>query len=495
MTDTENTRRGLYIQTARDIVSIFFFKKHVFALTFIAVIVGALLLSFLTPPIYQSTALLLVKPQFSKPLVFDQDSTRVNFFDPGKVDENTLNTIIYLLNSSEVLRDVVVKHHLARSDSEQDILNQVDALRGRLRAEPQSLSSIIQVTLRGGDPREAADLLDTVLEAYIRHHIETYQATKGRLSFFDDQTQQYRNRYLQVTNELVAASKQFNVIKPDFQKEKSLQFIKDLENSKAQLREKVQMLRSRNATFGSVLSRLKMEGRDTILPSLPREAIQNYPALVEMERSLAQLLINRQRAHSDFQEGSKPVIDADNQYFNMRAQIRHQMEQTTTDIGVEIASINNAIKEIDAQIREVMANNVQLSGDALQYESLELEQRMKRNNYVMYNAKKEEARINEEKDRAMFANVEVVSRPTIPNSPWFPQRGRIMLLSIPLAIILAMALSAGSYAWEKRVWTPTDIGMNTQLHYLGSLDAGDVKSARRAPKWAMRPLTPSRRPA
>lgn len=495
MADTGNTRRHLYVQTARDILSIFFLKKQVFQLTFIGVMVGALLLSFLTPPIYQSTALMLIKPQFSKPLVFDQDPSRTFSPEPNRVDENTLNTIIFLLNSTEVLREVVVKHQLAKSTNEHDIVKEIDGLRGRIKAEPQALSSIIQVSFKGGDPREAADQLDTLLHAYIRYHIQTYQSTKGRLAFFDDQTQQFRNRYLQLTNELVAASKAYNVIKPDLQKEKSLLLLKDLEFSKTQLREKIQMLRARNATFGSLLSRLKEDGREAVFPSLPREAILNYPALVEMEKSLAQLLINRQRAHSDFQPGSKPVTDADAQYSNMRTQIRRQMEQITTDIGVEIVSINNAIKDLDARIQEITQENVKLAGNTLEYERLELDQRMNRDNFVMYSTRKEEARINDEKDLAMFANVEIVSRPSVSSTPWFPQPGKILLLSLPVAFILAMALAAGSYAWEKRVWNPTDLGIHTRLHYLGSLDTIDVKRGRPAAKRPYRPLVQARRNA
>ncbi len=490
MTDTESPRR-VNIQTARDIISIFFLKKRAFSLTFIGVIVGALLLSFLTPPIYQTTAMLLIKPQYSKPLIFDQDSSRQNF-ETARVDENTLNTYIFLLSAPEVLREVVMKNHLAKSDNERDILQAMDSVRARFKAEPQTQSSVIQLTYKGSGAQDVADQLNSLVDAYIRYHIQTYQATKGRFAFFDDQTQQYRNKYLQVTNELVTASKDLNVIKPDIQKEKGLSLIRDLELQKSQLRDKVQSIRDKNATFRSVLSRLRMDNAEILLPSLPAEAIQGYPALVEMERSLAQLLINRQRAHADFYPGSKPIVDADNQYNNMKAQIRLQMQQITNDLGAELSALNGGISNIDAQIREVNKANVKLTGDALAIESMELEQRMNKDNYVMYNTKKEEARINDKKDQAMFANIEVVARAAAPSGPWFPQRGNIMLLSIPLALILAMGVSAGSYAWEKRVWTPTDLSMHTQLYYLGSLDAAETKPARRAAKWS---LTPSRRSA
>jgi capsular polysaccharide biosynthesis protein len=99
-----------------------------------------------------------------------------------------------------------------------------------------------------------------------------------------------------------------------------------------------------------------------------------------------------------------------------------------------------------------------------------LEHKLTKENYTLYSAKKEEARINEEKDRAQFANVTVASRPTVPITPWFPQRGKIMLLSLPLALMLALTFSAMSYAMEQRLWTPTDVSLHTKLRILGTLD-------------------------
>ncbi len=455
-----------YRQTVRDIIAVFFIKKHVFVTTFIGVMVGALLVSLLVPPIYETSTQLVVKPQFSKPLVFDEIGSRMDVF--SDVKEQTLNTVIFLLTSPEVLREVIVKYKMADLADENDVLSEIENLRRRIKAEPLTNSNIIKVSYRGRDPQGITEQLNTLIDAYIRYHIRVNQTTEGRLDFFNDQTQQVRKRYLQLNKELEVASRTLGVIQPDRQKEENLKLMKDLEFSKVQLVAKIQEASTRVESFRSALERLQSEVR---MIGLPSETIINFPALVEMEKSLAQLLINRQRANSDYTPNSKQVRDANAQYFNMKAQIRQHMEEIVKDLELGMASGRKNVEDIDRQIEAVRQRNLQLAGDTLEYERMQLEHKLAKDNYTLYSGKQEEARINDEKDRARFANVSVASRPTVPVTPWFPQKDKILLLSVPLALVLALALSAAVYAMEQRIWTPTDISMHTNLRYLGSVDA------------------------
>lgn len=459
-----------YRQTMRDIVSIFFVKKHVFAMTFMGVIIGALAMSLLTPPIYEVSAQLVVKPTNSKPLMFDADATRMNVYND--VTEQTLNTVIFLLSSPEVLREVVLHHNLAPADDEEKILRESDSLKGRIKAEPLTMSSVVKVTLRGGDPEEITAQLNTLLEAYIRHHIRVNQTTEGRLRFFNEQTEYFKEQYEKLNHQLAETGKRLDIIDPALQKDTSLVLIKDLEFSKSQLGTQIEVLKARAESFRNAMSRLKSEER---LAGLPSEALLAYPALVEMEKSLAQLLINRQRALNDFQPSSKQAQDAEQQYASMKTQIRKHMEQIIGDLENQIASNRRSMEDIEHKIAEVKRSSIDLAGDALELDRLTLEHKLVKENYTLYSAKKEEARINEEKDKAQFANVSVATRPMLPTSPWFPQRGKIMMLAVPLALLLALALSAMSYAVEQRLWTPTDLGLHTNLKVLGYLDAVGIR--------------------
>ncbi len=475
-----------YRQTARDIAGIFFVKKHIFLLTFIGVIVGALALSFLVPPIYEASTQLVVKPQFSKPLLFDQDTSRMNVFN--EVNEQTMNTVIFLLNAPEVLREVVIQHKLAPADDEERILEEIDGLRGRIKAEPLTMSSIVKLSMRGRNPVGVTEQLNTLVDAYIRHYIKVNQATAGRLQFFTDQTERFRNQYGKLNEQLAETSKRLDIIDPAIQKDSNLALIKELEISKAQLNGQIESLRARSDSFQTALRRFSNEDR---LAGLPAETLLNYPALVEMEKSLAQLLINRQRARNDYRPIAKQVQDADLQYSNMKSEIRRNVEQIILDLGAQMSSSQRAIRDMDAKISDLRRKSIELTGNGLELERLALEHKLTKENYTLYATKQEEARINEEKDRAQFANVSVASRPSIPVSPWFPQRGKIMLLAFPLALMLALAFSAMSYAMEQRLWTPTDVALHTDLRVLGSLDSVGAMDRPGRWRWWSRNGTPA----
>ena len=459
-------RRQAYRQTARDVVAIFFVKKHVFILTLIGVIAGALALSLLTPPIYEANTQLIVKPYNSKPLVFDQDSSRMNVF--SEVTEQTLNTVIFLLTSPEVLKEVVIAHNLASPDNDDDVLEEIASLKGRIKAEPLTMSSVVKVSMRGRDPQAITAQLNTLVDAYIRHHIRVNQATEGRLKFFDQQTEYFRAQYDRLNESLANASKRLDIIDPSAQKDTNLILIKDLELSKSQMKSQIEAFRAKIESFRGAINNFKNNDR---LAGLPAETLLTYPALVEMEKSLAQLLINRQRTVNDFQPSSKQVQDASQQYGAMKAQIRRSMEQIVLDLEGQIASLTRSMEDVDNKIADVRRRSINLTGDALEMERLSLEHRLTKENYSLYSAKREEARINEEKDRAQFANVTVANRPLTPNTPWFPQRAKIMMLAIPLALMLALAFTAMAYAMEQRLWTPTDMNLHTDLRVLGTFDA------------------------
>lgn len=481
------SRQQEYRQTTRDIVAIFFVKKHVFILTLLGVIAGALALSMLTPPIYEANTQLVVKPFNSKPLVFDQDSSRMNVF--SEVTEQTLNTVIFLLTSPEVLKEVVLTHELAPADDEAKVLDEINSLKGRIKAEPLTMSSVVKVTMRGRDPHAITAQLNTLVDAYIRHHIRVNQATEGRLKFFNEQTEYFRAQYDSLNQQLAETGKRLDIIDPGVQKDTSLMLIKDLEISKSQIAGQIEAFRAKIDSFRAALNRFKGEDR---LAGLPAETLLTYPALVEMEKSLAQLLINRQRATNDFQPTSKQVQDANQQYNSMKAQIRRSMEQVIHDLESQIASLRRSIEDVDRKIADIRRRSLDLAGDALEMERLALEHKLTKENYTLYSAKKEEARINEEKDRAQFANVSVANRPYPPTTPWFPQRGKIMMLAVPLGLMLALAFSAMAYAMEQRLWTPTDLHLHTDLRVLGAFDAvGVIEEPLFRWRWN-RPTSPQR---
>uniref|UniRef100_UPI00356A5635 GumC family protein n=1 Tax=Pontibacterium sp. TaxID=2036026 RepID=UPI00356A5635 len=318
---TSNRREGGKL-TFRDIVAIFFYTKRVFVFTFIGVIIGALLLAFVSPSTYTAKARLLVKPRIEKPVVFDEGAdSRFNVVD--NVSDQTLNTVVHLFSSADVLREVVEMHNLAPMDDDSAVLDAISELRGQFRAEPLATSNIVEIIYSAPDADQARDQLNTLLDAYIDYYIEVNQGLKGSLEFFDEQVALFRERYIQLSNELAAARKNLNLASPELQADNMLAVVRNLETRKAEIAGQLKSSKERLSFLQGAYNKVGTAG----YVGLTTELRQNYPALVEMERSLAQLIINKQTAESNFQPSSKPVTDAVEQYNNMRGQIRGYIRQ------------------------------------------------------------------------------------------------------------------------------------------------------------------------
>lgn len=464
MSDSTKQREGSKL-TFRDVVAIFFYTKRVFIFTFIGVLIGAILLAFLSPPSYKVTARLVVKPRFEKPVIFEGANPRFNVAD--RVDQQTLNTIVHLFSAPDVVREVVRQHDLAPMSDEPAVKNEVSKIQSRIKVEPLALSDIIQVTYRAGDAEDARDQLNTLLDSYIAYHIRVNQGVDGSMEFFDQQARFYRDKYIKLSNELAAARKNLNIANPNIQADNQLAVVRDLEMRKAEIDGRINLAAERLAYIRAAHKKIGSDG----FVGLSAQVRQSYPALVEMERSLAQLIINKQRAESDYLPGAKPVDDARQQLSNMRRQIRTYMDQIIDGLRVELDSAQKELGAVQESIRNANANVGQLSSDGVILQRIEFDRDLAEQNYRLYENKREEARISDEKDRSLFANVSIASRPSAPNSPWFPNRPLIIMLAIPLALVLALIASLLAYTSDQTLRNPSDVTSRTRLRLLGSLDA------------------------
>lgn len=451
--------------TFRDIVAIFFYTKRVFIFTFIGVIVGAALLAFVSPSTYTAKARLLVKPQLEKPMVFEGSDSRFNLVDT--VSDQTLNTVVHLFSSADVLREVVKAHDLAPMDDNAAVLEKIAELRNQYVAEPLATSNIVEVIYSAPTAEEARDQLNTLVDAYIDYYIEVNQGLKGSLEFFDEQVALFRERYIQLSNELAAARKNLNLVSPDLQADNMLAVVRNLETRKAEISSQLKSARERLAFLESAYKKIGTIG----YVGLSSQLGQNYPALVEMERSLAQLIINKQSAESNFQPGSKPVVDATEQYKNMLAQIRGYIRQVIGKLELEGDSGEEEIRSLQESIDNAKANVGQLSADSVILQRIEFERDVAEKNYRLYEDKREAARISEEKNRSQFANVSIANRPLTPSSPSFPNIPLIMILSIPVGILLGLVACILSYSSDQALRSPSDVQSRTRLRLLGTLDA------------------------
>ena len=139
--------------SAKDVLAIGFRRKRMIAVTFTAVFLGAVLVGIFSPPSYQAHTKLLVKRERVDPVITPSQDTRMLMRDD--VTEEELNSEVELLESDDVLRQVVVTSGLQKHRSwlsfwkvneAERIAKATERLRADLVVEAIRKSNIISIT-------------------------------------------------------------------------------------------------------------------------------------------------------------------------------------------------------------------------------------------------------------------------------------------------------------------------------------------------------------
>ena len=340
-------------------------------------------------------------------------------------------------------------------------------LRGMVKAEPLPVSNIVEIHMKAPTPHEARDRLNYLLDSYISYHIRVNQVEQGRLAFFTEQADLYRQKYIKLNRELAEAKRLLNLSSPDIQIDNELGALRDLQGLLANVEGK---RAEQSDTIKSMMLILENVKRGDFI-GLPNRLSSSYPALVEMEKSLAQLVINVQSAENDFLPESKPVRDARQQYENMREKIVGYIKVIIDGLILERDASAQRAETLKQRLLDSQYAVGRYSDDVLLIQAIELERDLAKDNYTLYEMKREESRINEQKDRALFANVSVAARPNLPSRPAFPNRTMMIIVSIPLGLILALVACILTYTLDQSIRNPTDVRSRTKLKLLGTLDA------------------------
>jgi uncharacterized protein involved in exopolysaccharide biosynthesis len=188
----------------RDILFIIFSKLHVLIGTFLIIVVVTVGLCFMVDPVYEVSATVLVKPFVDPDLQLQLTPTSLNNFPVSRED---INSEIKIMNSEELLRQIVKNLGISRPSVPEKLLSRlmsklflnvrnllvrlrlsvqpdpVDAavlkLKNKLDIEPITMSNMFRVSLKGNDPSNITKIVNALLEDYIDRHIKVYKAESG----------------------------------------------------------------------------------------------------------------------------------------------------------------------------------------------------------------------------------------------------------------------------------------------------------------------------
>ncbi len=430
--------------TLRDIFHVLFKRKWVIAVFFLSTVAaGAFLATAFNVVLYQATAQILVSPgrEHLADLTLSANALvppRMSF----DLEEQTARTTAMLTGRylSEQLVQKIGAARLCR-ESARWILpvfssrvcdptldpgaladRVIAQVQDNIHAERVGSAALVNLTFRHTDPALAAEVVNTLGTLYLDRHLGVLKDPRGE-EFLQEQAEALKQRVQQTEKEF-EAFKLDNGIHSSIKDDQGL-IVAELVALEAQRNELI----SRAADETSRLSRRR---------SAPGGGTINSDIMLAMRGRLLDL----QRRETEL---SSRLGDRNPDLLALRQEIRKvQTEITAEDHDqhrTEVNALQARQSSLDVKIAQLRRRSLAL--DRLEPEFSRLQQHLQANqqNYRLYLAKTEEARVSDAMDAQKIASVRVIDAAKAPLRPLSSKSSFMILLAAIFGLLGGVALS------------------------------------------------------
>lgn len=478
--------------TLRDLLSIIFRHRRLMVLTFLSIILGAIIAAALQSNRYEAEVKILVKRERVDPVVTTEVSAQSQF-EPA-VTEEELNSEVELLKSGDLLEKVVVacdlqeprqtemsralayitRHKVDRVSEKVRIASAVHSLENKLNVEVVKKTNLIAVHYESPDPVLSARVLTTLSNFYLEKHLAVHRPP-GAFDFFQQATKRYRDSLTDAETRLVDFTRS-GAVSAKIEKEDALQKLAEFEGTLKQTQTAIEETQQRIRV---------LEGQAATIPTRMITQVHNSDdatLLSQIRSNLLTLELKRTELLSKFAPDYRPVQEVEAQIAQTRAALataeKSQLHDETTDrdptyewVAEELAKAKTDLASLEARAKATALTVQSYRDSARSLEQNEVTQddltrtvKATEENYLLYVRKEEEARISDELDRKRIINVAVAEAATVPSIP-SSQRSTTILVGVLLASLVSIGLGLISDYVDPTFRTPDEVSsfLNTPV--------------------------------
>ncbi len=468
------------LHSMRDFLRIWFFWKTQAVLIFIIIVGLVSFYAYTCIPRYESHAKILLLPRTSEGSVISADSgdyeRRIAILTAKDV-----NTEIALLRSNDVIKKTVIhfNSHMELKSTDRiwyyDIIvflkkmvfrmatitrlaepykssveSNIELIQNSLTIKPaEEDSNVIYVTLTAEKPRQAAIVLNKLLEIYIEHHNNVFNKKDGLL-FYRDQTVDYRKKLLEVENKLKEFHKKNDIIDLAMQNETIMVLLRNLNETLENIEITYDESKARISILRSELDKNKND-------VLVTKEMRNIPVIVGLEESIVPLLIRRSEIQKTYTMSSREHNDINAQIDMLRGEIKKEVYKALRTDELELESLKIKKQSLVKRISNIKEKLAILNQREKTQIELQRQIEIYKNNYILYASKTEDASIFSERANRDLANVSIADSASIPNQRVFPNRMRLLFLSILAGIFSALSFPFILESLDQRLKTASDV--------------------------------------
>jgi len=333
-------------------------RKTVILAVFFLVVLTAVIVTYMMPQRYASTALIKVERDISDIRGFVDP-----LYNPG-YDPYFIETEFQVINSEVVLTNVVNELDLMRRWGEKyaggEPLKMTEALmllRSRMDLSPRRNTSIIEIRVISEDPQEAADIANAVARSYERYRIEQRKKlSMGGIAVLVDRLEEHQKRIDETQRELDRLRRELQISDVDAAGTGPSLL---LESETVRRMEALRIeAKSQYEAEAKLLEQLKSVPRDQ-LPQVLSAAMRDDPQLTELLQSLnlaEQALIQLRR---DYADEHPTVVTVRKQIEDLKRKITNRVDGLLLGLEVRVASLKERLDSIVAEFEEARRKDIE----------------------------------------------------------------------------------------------------------------------------------------
>ena len=466
----------------RDVVAVAF-RRRKLTYGFLGAAVAVAILFALALPKYAGEVKFMVTRDRVDPTISptpEQNTFAVEA--QATVTEENLNSEVEILNSHEMLRNVVLATHLGhqktlmhyvtgwwgwwRSDDEK-LEASVQQLDKDLIIETVKRSNIIQVTYKNRDPEVVGRVLKALSSLYLQKHMEVHRPS-GQFAFFEGETENYHKRLMAAEDSLSNFPKKYGVVSPATDRDLALEKLNEFRAS----------LQVAGADIQETQKRIeKLQQEDQAMPervTTTSRKVDNPELFQKLKGTLLDLELKRVDLLTKFQPDYRPVQEIDKQIADAKTSIAKEestpLRDETTDVNPTHQWVWSELAKADADMVGLRARESALRGVVGKYEAmvrdldqkailqsdLTREAKAQEQNYLLYLRKREEARITDTLDQSRIVNISMAEDPSVPALPkHMPMTFAFIGLTLTLAMGAAVIWTVEHF--DSTLRTPAEV--------------------------------------
>lgn len=501
-TDQATTLSGEGDYSLRDLLAVVFKHRGVVVAVLLTTVCAVGLWTFLSPPVYEVSAAILVKNSRGVIPITPTASSQVVV---NPVREEDLNSEIEILRSRHLIAETLQTVSVDANWKAPGLLDDLNVagfqltapaqvpteddltahLLQKIKIESVPTSNVVELSYRSANADFAVDVLQTMLDRYLETRGRVFQPPQA-VAFFEDQTEEAEQRLLDADKRLQNYIESVGISMP-FEPQK-VEVLQTLSQFERQLAESRVALRESEGALQTLESQVTQEPRR--LPSAHRDNLD--PTTEQIRASLLALQMDRDELIQEFGPKNRKIRDLDTQMQLTERRLKDAEsavgELNRTELNTVHQDLRSRWLEQEAEVSAGRARYSSLQGKVadfqtalgvlndkgFEFERLKREKDSAETEYLLYRQKHEEARISTAMNQQQMVDVTVVRKPMRPFEPVAPRKKLNMVLALVAGSIGALGVAFGREFGDHTITSVEHLEQRLGLRSLASIPEVDT---------------------